>query len=238
MKSPLSLLILCTVLIFTSCTSTEVADSKDVSQEQIYQKYYATWDASSNETSIETVFRFGGAKGTSLTLSEPSTIHVNGKEMNGQNKFLRGYIYSFNNMSFSTEELEFAFTTTENKRYKNSYNIKSVSLADVPDSFYQQSDLYFSIEGDALGSNEMFILEIKDSKGAEAVFSTDVVGTDRIYVEAEALKELSPGAVNIQIYRQFEADLEDAPEIGGFALIKYLSEIYTSRISYQQVSNI
>ena len=227
-------------LVFSllSCSSSEIADSKDVNQSQIYQKYYVTWDAEDESTYVEAVFRFGGDKGTSLILSEPSTITVNGKELNGKNRLFRGYIYSRGSIPFTTKEINYAFTDTEKKRYKNGFQIVPIGILSVADSFSKNNNLHFELEGEPLATYEEFHLKIKDSEGVEAVFVTDVKGSSRIFVEAAELSELSPGQVNIQISRIMRKDLRDCPEIGGFTEIRYLSKIYSSKISYKQISNI
>ncbi|MBT3422608.1 MAG: hypothetical protein HN691_17030 [Bacteroidetes bacterium] len=220
-----------------ACTSSEVADSKDVSQSQIYQKYYASWDAENESTYVEAVYRFGGSKGTSLVLSQPSTITVNDKELNGTKKLLRGYVYGNKSIKFNTEEIEFSFTNTENIRYKNAYTIIPIALQSLPDSFYRTNGLRLTISGRPLNASEEFHVKIKDSKGLDFTFKTDLKGSSTIYIEPSELSELSAGLINIQITRVFQEELKDCAEIGGFSEIEYHSKIYTSRISYNQISN-
>ena len=64
--------------IFSSCASSEIADSGDVNQDAIYHYYAVSYDADQgNDYIVEAQFRFGGDKGTTLRLTDPSKVYVN-----------------------------------------------------------------------------------------------------------------------------------------------------------------
>ncbi|MEP6677542.1 MAG: hypothetical protein ABJA78_20440, partial [Ferruginibacter sp.] len=71
---------LLTVIIISaaSCSSDEIGNSKDVSPDTIYQQYSITYNESESSADIFVQFRFGGSKGTTLVLNEPSSIQFDG----------------------------------------------------------------------------------------------------------------------------------------------------------------
>ncbi len=58
-----------------SCNSNEIADSKDVAQNKIYQQYSMNYTEGEKNFTVKAQFRFGGRNGTTLVLSKPANVH-------------------------------------------------------------------------------------------------------------------------------------------------------------------
>ena len=60
-----------------SCSS-DVVESKDVNEEQVFRSYNVTHDAGTRSTYMSAQYRVGGATGTTVRLTEPSHVNVSG----------------------------------------------------------------------------------------------------------------------------------------------------------------
>lgn len=206
----------------TGCVSTEVAESGDVNQDAIYQRYYVDYDAEENEVYATATFRFGGYKGTTLYLSDGSTIELNGKKTKGEKEFLQGMVYRFTNLSTKNTNFDFVFTTTEKKEYKNSITLSPITPVAHSEKIKNHIDSQINWEGTPVGSNEQVYIYITDNKGNRYTESTSLKGANFITVSPDSL---APGLANIQLSREIERALDESTDAGGT-----IEGIYTSEI--------
>ena len=69
-------LLLAFVLILSACAREE---SVNVNQDSIFVEYRLVYDGNQDKTFARATFRFGGATGTLLELSDPATITFDGE---------------------------------------------------------------------------------------------------------------------------------------------------------------
>lgn len=224
-KSKCLLLVICLMIsiIFINCKSTEVADSADVNQDKIYQSYNVTYNEEENTITTKAVFRFGGTNGTTLILSDPSNIIINGEEMKGGEEFLQGYLYRENNFKKKYTEFEFIFTDTENKKYKNSLKIELIEFVDLPDTIRKSQTNIIAWKGAPIQSNETVMLLIKTGETSDITISSDIKGANSISIDTASISNLSTGLANIQIVRKISKVLSESGDIGGVISGNYYS---------------
>ncbi|HOZ30935.1 MAG TPA: hypothetical protein PLL66_08460 [Bacteroidales bacterium] len=208
--------------LFTfSCASSEIADSKDVNQAKIYQNYSVSFDAESPEYYYITAqFRFGGNKGTTLRLSDPSKVTVNEVEMEEKSDNFRGCYYqtSIKASGFFI----FKFVDTENKEYVNDVKIIPVK-AKVVDIINADKKTSVYWEGKVLASHESMLLTICDNEGNWASASTDVAGSDYIVISPEDMTNLVGGKGELYFTRNYYNSVKNAADEGGNISTDYIS---------------
>ena len=67
-----------TSMILASCT---IEDSSDVNQEKIYADYEVFYNSNTDKTLAVAKFKFGGATGTVLQLTDPAQVTFNGDKL-------------------------------------------------------------------------------------------------------------------------------------------------------------
>lgn len=210
--------------ILFSCASNEVADSIDVNQEKIFVSYTMIYDADvHNMLQVTAQFRFGGSKGTTLILTPPSNVKVNGLKMNQKVNSRSGAFYEYS-LPLSTKNLVFQFTDTEEKLYNNKFEINSIDLKSISSIKTNIEKMHIEWKGKKIGKNETVTVSIFDNEGNAAQISGSVRGSKYLVIKASDLSELEPGAGEILISRSFQRKLKSAPQEGGIFSYTYKSE--------------
>ncbi|MDD3685963.1 MAG: hypothetical protein PHE56_04260 [Bacteroidales bacterium] len=230
-KLALSSIVLAAFIAF-GCASSEIADSRDVNQKKIHQSYSVTYDASGDGSyAVWAQFRFGGNKGTTLKLSEPSTITVNGESMEeDQSDF---YGCSYGTRIKGTNKFSFKFIDTEKTEYVNTITVLSAEPKQVKViNANRESNIYWI--GNKLEKDETITVIIEDKAGARAEASTDIVGTDYIVVKPDDLQNLVNGDGQIYFQRIKSISTQQAADEGGSIWCEYNSEKIPVRIHKKQ----
>ena len=130
---PLSTILILVVLLFSSCASTEVADSKNVSQDQIHMYFESSYNANTKTASAKGQFRFGGNSGTTLKLSSPSIFTYNQQGVPGSKTLFSGYSYytTYPNYDYKGEN-NFKFVDSDGKEYNNTLSLAENSISATP----------------------------------------------------------------------------------------------------------
>jgi len=218
-------------IILMSCVSSEVADSKDVSQDQIFTKYYITVNAEEKKAYTEAVFRFGGPKGTSLVLNSPSDIIVNSKSLRGDEKVFTGYHYSLNIQIPQDNKYILVFKDYKEKIYSNQFYISPIAIPNFPSAISKNSDITFEFSGNPIAENEYVNLIIVDTAGLNVTITTDIKDAQMIKLPSEKLKNLKTGPCSFQIERVLSVNVLKCPKIGGLFEGKYISRIYKASLT-------
>ncbi|MDD2386453.1 MAG: hypothetical protein PHP52_06680 [Bacteroidales bacterium] len=215
----------------SSCTPEEVADSKDVNQAKIHQAYWVSYDAGENNYyNIEAQFRFGGANGTTLSLSEPSTVTVNKQEMKENLDTFRGCYYKTKLQNIT--DCIFTFKDTENKEYINKCLIQKVELKPIKQI---ETDANYEIEwiGMPVSQKEEVFVVIEDQENNTVIVSTTIVGSETVKLKSKDMPDLIEGKGQIHVYRTWDSSLQQAADDGG----KIYSEYKSKKQSIDIVTN-
>ena len=209
-------------IVFNACASSEIADSEDVNQAKIHQQYSVYYDANDGDSyRVESQFRFGGNKGTTLRLSNPSTVSVNDKEMDEETQVLRGCYYE---MSITgTNSFTFSFIDTEEKEYINECKITSAELKAI-NKINADKSLKVKWIGKPLDSKETMTLTIEDNDNNTTIISTDIIGSTYITVNPKDMETLVKGKGQIFLSRSYSSSLQEAAEDGGNIYTQYISK--------------
>jgi hypothetical protein len=123
------------VILFNACASNEIGDSKDVSQDKIYQSYFFTYKEGESDYKLYSQFRFGGKNGTTLVLNNPSKITLDGDPIPVDSSTALGAFYqSFKPSSGFLGNHTLVFTNTNGSQLENKFTLDNFSLLNVPES--------------------------------------------------------------------------------------------------------
>lgn len=205
-----------------SCASSEIANSEDVNQAKIHMSYSVVYDASSGDDyTVTAQFRFGGSKGTTLRLSDPSKVLVNDAEMDENSDSFSGCYYQ--KTVSGTNEFTIKFIDTENKEYINSIKINPAKLSPVDTvDADTKSVIYFT--GIPLKANETVNIVIEDNEGNCAEADSDISGSDNVVFTPEDMQTLVAGKAEMYITRSLSVNLEQKADEGGNFYAEYKSE--------------
>ncbi len=227
LKSKLSILAVVAMIAIIgvgsfSCASSEIADSKDVNQAKIYYSYSVVYDASTGgDYTVTTQFRFGGSKGTTLRLSEPSKVFVNDIQMNQNSDSFSGCYYQ--SSVSGTDEFTIKFIDTESKEYINTAKITPIEAKPV-EIIIADSKTTIYIIGLPLAENETATLVIEDNEGNRAEASSNIVGSDNVVITAEDMQNIVAGKAELYISRTKSVDLSQKADEGGSFYTEYKSK--------------
>ena len=210
-------------LIIGSCASSEVADSKDVNQNKIYQYYYVLGEYDNPDTYyVKAQFRFGGNKGTTLKLSEPSKTLANNIGLNEEINSFSGAYYEAN--ISKSNEIEFIFIDTDNKKYSNKCKINEFASVEYKD-FDVNSKIEVEWIGPALDNHETMSIYIEDNEKNICTKSTDIKGAKSIIINSDDMQTLKAGSAQYYFVRSYSAKTKEAGDNGGEIFTEYKSSL-------------
>lgn len=225
-RSVLYVFFIALLVILNSCVSNEVAESGDVNQDKIYMSYNVFHDAErDHDYSVTAQFRFGGSKGTTLILTAPSNIMLNGDKMNMQTSGRRGCWYE-STLPLDSKEAEFVFTDTEANKLKNSFKLNSIDLKPLLKIDLDARKTRIAWEGEKLDRAESLSLEIVDEEGNLAYIDGGVKGSKDIVIKRSDLDGLVPGKAEIRVSRHSNENLKEKTSEGGSYRFEYKSQMY------------
>ncbi len=214
--------------VFSSCASSEIADSGDVNQAKIHQQYSVSYDANNNGSyKIEAQFRFGGNKGTTLRLTEPSKVFVNGIEMNEESNVLQGCFYTLKINEGNT--FNFKFIDTDEKEFSNKCKVLKAEPKPIT-NINTSIDYKIKWIGMPLTNNETIICIIEDNDGNSVSSNSDIIGSDYIQINSEDLTNLIEGSGELYLKRTSTIDAKETGDEGGKIYTEYISKKHTIKI--------
>lgn len=211
------------ILLFASCASNEIANSGDVNQDAIHQAYSIQYTEGNNETHIRATYRFGGANGTTLVLTSPSSVTFDGESMTRYESELEGAYYkqAFSRPLNNRKKYEFVFTDTEGKKYSNSVNFNAVLLGKTPETIKAGMPLEITIVTPPLVYGEQLSFELRDEENNKADFVLEDKPIQKQFIiPASVLKGLK-GTVTMQITRSYYSKIKEGTSEGGTIFLEY-----------------
>lgn len=144
------------MILVTSCSSSEIGESKDVNPETIYQDYTVTYDEADNDPQVKiwSQFRFAGSNGTTLVLTKPSSIAFDGQNIKVDSSEYTGAYYSIHLPARSfVGKHRFVFTDINQTRLENEFSLDELKL-NFPASISKQDSLNISFDAGLLAADD------------------------------------------------------------------------------------
>lgn len=205
------------LFFLVSCASTDVEESKFVSQNRIYQNYRVEIDENRQSSRASATFRFGGSTGTTLSLSDESSITLNQSKLNGKQEMFSGMVYSKSNVKSEDNNYTFVFTDTEKNTYRNLVSIQPLKFGKAPKVIDKTSSYKIYWDGSPLGPNEKIELSLKHGKDqfSTILWTSTMQGTNSIEIGSDKLKDANPGLGNLRLRRVITPPLQEGTEVNG-----------------------
>jgi len=211
------------VLLLTACPSNEVMESKHISQSEIHQGYFVTYDQQEQLLTVNAEYRAAGPNGTTIVLSEPSDAICNGNEMGLETYLLGGAHYVYTKKSGAVNELiDVEFIDLDKKSYKNTILLNAAEIMEGDIKLKKDGTNTLNVKGRPLKNGEEMKLEMRgDSVNVELAFTTASVD-----ITPEKLKDFRKNEkVSLQIIRTSTGTLTNTTARGG----NYATTFYSAR---------
>lgn len=199
--------------LLSSCDDEEIGYSKDVNQETIFTDYHISYTESSPGAAAIATFRFAGQHGTTLVLSEPSYVSLNGDKLEVDSSQWQGAHYATEIMAQTfTNNHHFVFADINGKTYDAEFRIDLPVISQV--TLAADSGLYLSLHHISPGDSLM--LNIRDSSSVtEDVHREVVLQKNTINVPDHELQSLSEGPIRVDVYLIRRLPLTEGTKEGG-----------------------
>lgn len=217
-------------ILLTNCASTDVSDIGDINQDKIHMYYKVEINKDMGIAEAEAQFRFGGNTGTTLLLSGDADVTINGDDMDGDDEFLRGEVYS--TRIKEADGYTFVFKDYNGKAYTNSMQLEPIDLDDVPDQVSGQQGITVSWEGAPVGPNQTVTLYLRGEESALGmpIGRTDIQGDRTIKVDPREVRDYVNGDGELYIIRRVDMPVTEAADEGGQIVGTYHSSSYHTTI--------
>lgn len=209
-------LIVIFVCFLIACKDEEIGKSKDVNPETIYTKYTVNYTEGDAMVQSVATFRFAGENGTTLVLSEPSSIMLDEKKLQVDSAKYSGAYYKHNSSleNFIGNHV-WIFTNTDKKIYKQPFEFTSFKIAKPIAGFIQkQNNLEIEFEGLKEAAEVMI-------KIADTAFKTSnidklmTIQNKKVSISSAELSALSNGPLTIDIRQHSKQNVSEGTSQGG-----------------------
>ncbi|MFN8244557.1 MAG: hypothetical protein U0X40_10940 [Ferruginibacter sp.] len=207
------------ISLFTSCASNEIGNSRDVAQQKIYQDYMISYEEGATDCSLDCQFRFAGSRGTTLLLSAPSKIEVDGTVLKADSSSIGAFYRYKKPVQAMYGEHRAVFTDINGKTYANKIVFPKFSLVDVPATASRNQPLSLHFDAPNLGAGDFVRIESVD---ADTSLTLDTQGNERfITIPAAYLGKIKASGISFMAKLRLQAPLQQGTEEGGRIYIWY-----------------
>lgn len=208
------------ISIISSCASSEIGDIKDVNPETVYTNYEVFFEEGNDSVYVQAQFRFAGNKGTTLVLSNPSAILLDGEQMQLDSSAAMGAYYKLNKAVANFGGVhQFAFIGFNKKQYRNSFAFEPFNWGSNAD-FISKKGASLLIDG--IKDGTVLDVEISDTSDATSDIDKKIMITEgKLVIPAADLQTLRNGPVSVNIYRNEVKKLSQSTPEGGTIQVSY-----------------
>ena len=220
------------IFFICSCNSSEIGESKDVNPETIYQDYKIVYDESENDKQVEVwaQFRFAGDEGTTLVLTNPSSVTFDGQNIKVDSNEFTGAFYSLN---IPAKKLigkhRFVFTDINKNKVENEFSFDDLKLL-APGSACKREPLNIQFETTPLSSDDYVELA---SANTDSSFSVNHPASEQCNVISIPLNQLQRqkgDKLNLTVSVVRKISLENSTKEGGQIVLYYSLKPITIRL--------
>jgi hypothetical protein len=203
----------CLSKLLVSCAK---QDSKDVNQDKIWTEYQLFYDKNDDKTKALARFRFGGATGTLLELTDSTgaSITFNGQAMPYNTLWSAHYLEFAGNVTSGT----FKYTNTNGTSYSNTVpgGADTIAYPIAFDTIKKSIAETFTWGGSALAANQSVSIFVGSWTWAQdALFYTEADGATNLIMGVQSKSGLSTGPAIIYMDRAMRSSTINGTSQGG-----------------------
>lgn len=209
------------LLTISSCTSNEIGNSKDVNPETIWFDYRIWGQEGTDEVTVKLQYRFAGETGTTLVLTEPSKVELDGRVVPVDSSKYAGAYYEIQEPvdSFKGKHT-IVFTDVNKKQYKEEFHFHPMALRSKIPASLTRSDLVFELDGLEPVDYVRVLLSDTSSK-SEGINRVDTVKNGRLHLSKSQLGSLVNGPITLELIRESEKPVKSSTAEGGKIAVSY-----------------
>lgn len=206
---------------FSSCSSNEIGNSKDVNPATIYFDYQITGEEGNEDITVMLQYRFGGENGTTLVLEEPSKVELDGQVIKTDSSKMTGAFYEIiKPVKDFIGKHTIVFTDINKKQYKEEFSFQPITLRTTIPAIIERGDLVFELDG--LNAEDHVRVLLNDTAFASpGINRVDTVKNGRIIISKADLETVVNGPVHLELYKEDEKPVKDGTTEGGRLFVSY-----------------
>lgn len=213
-----SALLFTSLLLVSSCARDV---SVNVSQDSIYAEYRLVYEEAEDISYARATFRFGGATGTILELSDPAEVTADGTPL-GWKPVLGWYESESAGIDSAST---FIYTDLDNNSFENDLLMaSSIGFPSDLDSISKSAAFTLEWEGAPLATNESVIITINGiNEGDVKVFIQNAAAANEIVLDKDKLEGIGTGEATIFMERYTVQNLLQGTTEGGTVWSRYIT---------------
>jgi hypothetical protein len=203
-----------------------VEPSENVNQDRIWTEYELHYDADADVSAARATFRFGGASGTLLELSDGSHVSANGQTLSRRTQPLTGITFYERAFAGRTPSATFEFVDLEGARYRNSVLLRDIAAPAAIGPIDNDASYEVRWVGPPLAPNEEVgaVLYRVVGGASLALFTQRDAGATSIILDRGQLEHLAAGDATLVLERRNVGVLAEATDVGGRIQARYTAE--------------
>jgi len=221
MNRLLFLLLIFSFLIFNSCNSNEIGNSKDVNPEAIYFDYKIWGDEGNDNLTIKLQYRFAGKNGTTLTIEKPARVELDDELVPVDSTKMTGAFYEIHKpINKFNGEHTITFTDINEKQYREKFRFQPLQLkTGLPDTLKRGKML---LEVNGLDGERFVRVILSDTSfTSEGINRVDTIKNGQIIISEEDMKSLVNGPIQLELIKEEERPVKNGTREGGRFTISY-----------------
>jgi len=208
-------------IIFFSCSSNEIGNSKDVNPDAIYFEYKIWGEEKDSLVTVLLQYRMGGKNGTTLLPSSPAVVKLDGEALVVDSARLTGAFYEkqFPIKQFAGKH-QISFVNLKGKEHKEEFSFEPFELVTKLDSQVKRGKMIFELSGLSDGDS-IRVIAVDTAFESNDINDFFVVKNGRITIPEAQLKNLVNGPVSFEFFKEEERELRNPSREGGKILVTY-----------------
>jgi len=209
------------LLLLQSCSSNEIGNSKDVNPDAIYTSYYISYAEGDESVRVTCQFRFAGKNGTTLVLTSPASIDLDGNKLQLDSGAITGAYYGTDRpfRAFAGNHT-IVYTDINGKTYQQNFAFVPFKLASAIPADISGADLPLTFDG--LKNGDIVHVEIADTAlSTSNIDETDTIANNQVVIIGSKFSNLKEGPLEMSIYRDFDTPLDNPTKEGGILNTTY-----------------
>lgn len=207
--------IVITAFFLTACNNTEIGKGADVKQSAIYFDYYLTGEEDMENITLRLQYRFAGPNGTTLLLTAPSQVTLDGVTLTADSSKMNGVYYEvMKPKNTFAGEHTIVFTDHDNHSYTEKFTFSPFGIKyNLPDTI-KREDLVINLDG--LQPTDYVTILLTDTVFTNSgVNRVDTVKNGELVITRTDLDKLAPGPIYLDLFKEKEDEIENGTAEGG-----------------------
>ena len=216
-----SIILFISAFFIYSCTSNEIGNSEDVNPNAVFFDYEIWAEEGRDNVTVKLQYRMGGPNGSTLVLSEPSKVELDGEQIKLDSAKFSGAYYEVQKPLVSfTGKHSIVFTDLNNTEYTEEFEFAPFEISPNVPALLKRGDLVFDLKG--LEPIEYIRVILTDTSfTSRDINDIDTVRNGKLVISSERLSALKDGPIHLQFNREYERLVRNGTKEGGMLSITY-----------------